>query len=81
MFINLPLEMNGIDDFEEKLSGKMLIKELRSNYHGNLGLEDIHVEIPKFKIKRSVQLKNPMTEMGIAELFTDESDVFSMLVV
>ena len=77
----MPLEKDGIDDVQEKLSGKMLVEELRSIYfHGNWGLEDVLVEIPQFQIKRSVEMKDQMTELGMEDLFTEKSDLSAMSV-
>jgi len=71
MIVILPNEIDGLAKLEANLSGSVLdeMDKIASQ-------KTVKVNIPKFKIETSVNLKNNLAKMGVKDLFSsDEADL------
>jgi serine protease inhibitor len=69
MFVILPKERFGLSDMLKNLSGERL-----SLYVQKRSKSEVIVELPKFKIETSVNLKSALTAMGLTRVFSDEAN-------
>ena len=70
MVIILPNKDNGLIDVEMKMHTfdyQACMKEKKN--------EELRIYFPKFKIESDFELKKPLTEMGIKEVFNEEADL------
>nr|CAH7743259.1 unnamed protein product [Callosobruchus chinensis] len=74
MIIILPNKRNGIADLEKKLATVDL-----STITENMSKPEVTVSLPKFKIESTMNLNEPLSEMGLGELFTDSADLSGMI--
>ncbi|KAJ8932604.1 hypothetical protein NQ318_000807 [Aromia moschata] len=69
LVVILPNERTGIADLKEKLAGGDLTK-----ITGNMRRRKVYVKLPKFRIEQTIDLKEPLTEMGLGNIFTEYAD-------
>ncbi|CAG9854047.1 unnamed protein product [Phyllotreta striolata] len=74
MIVILPNKRNGIDELEAKLANYDL-----SNITADMYKPEVIVALPKFKIEATIQLNDPLTELGLGEIFSDSADFSGML--
>ncbi|XP_015120892.1 antichymotrypsin-2 [Diachasma alloeum] len=69
MFLIVPNEINGLKDIEKNLKtlGMDTIRK-----HGVM--RDVALEMPKFKMESTTDLKPVMEEMGMTDMFSDKAD-------
>ena len=70
MVIILPNKDNGLIDVEMK----MHTFDYQACMKGKMN-EELRIYIPKFEIESDFELKKPLTEMGIKEVFNEEADL------
>uniref|UniRef100_A0A224XRJ3 Putative serpin n=1 Tax=Panstrongylus lignarius TaxID=156445 RepID=A0A224XRJ3_9HEMI len=66
MIIILPDEINGLTEVENKLSALNLAEILPSLYEVT-----VNVRLPRFKMEKTMQLKETLTQLGIKDLFDE----------
>jgi len=72
MLILLPNEIDGLKAMEEKLQN--------SNYSDiaeitrRLRKRKVNISMPKFKIQSTIDLKEPLQELGVGSIFTDRAN-------
>ncbi|KAJ3656280.1 hypothetical protein Zmor_015367 [Zophobas morio] len=64
MIIILPNKRNGIDKLEKKLATRNL-----SEITENMWNTEVIVQLPKFKIEQTIFLNDPLTQLGLGEIF------------
>ncbi|KRT82821.1 hypothetical protein AMK59_4624 [Oryctes borbonicus] len=74
LMIILPRSKTGIQALEKKLFTKNL-----SDLNRNLFSSDVILSMPKFKIETTMELKAPLTELGMGIIFSDCADFPNML--
>ncbi|CAH1183104.1 unnamed protein product [Phaedon cochleariae] len=75
MIIILPNERNGIADLEAKLANTDLSRITENMYR-----PEVIVALPKFKIEQTIELNDPLKELGLGIMFDeDKADFKSML--
>ena len=70
MVIILPNKDNGLIDVEMK----MHTFDYQACMKGKM-IEELRIYIPKFEIESDFELRKPLTEMGIKEVFNEEADL------
>jgi len=70
MIIILPNKIDGLLKVEENLTGIIL-----GQMDTKAKWKKMRVQIPKFKIDSSVQLIDPLSEMGVKDLFSSDADL------
>lgn len=74
MFVFLPKERYGLADFVKPLSGQKLIQLIRGVYETK-----VIVEMPKFRLEKSLQLKSALAALGMKEMFDANNADFSKI--
>uniref|UniRef100_A0A915JVT3 Serpin domain-containing protein n=1 Tax=Romanomermis culicivorax TaxID=13658 RepID=A0A915JVT3_ROMCU len=66
----LPTKRFGLNDLEEALTGENLLSLLRTAYKTH-----VEVQIPKFKLRQTIDLVPCLKALGISDLFSDMADL------
>ncbi|KAJ8985517.1 hypothetical protein NQ317_015062 [Molorchus minor] len=76
LIVILPNKRNGwgIDDLEEKLAETDLTKITENMYK-----PEVEVSLPKFKIEQTIDLKQSLTELGLADIFSHNANFSKMI--
>ncbi|VEN59284.1 unnamed protein product [Callosobruchus maculatus] len=74
MIIILPNKRNGIAELEKKLDNVDL-----STITENMHKPEVRVSLPKFKIEATIDLNNPLTDMGLGAIFSDKADLSGII--
>ncbi|KAL1491102.1 hypothetical protein ABEB36_011750 [Hypothenemus hampei] len=74
LVIILPNKRNGIGELEKKLSGTDLTR-ITENMHK----PEVILKLPKFKIETSIDLVDPLTQIGLGEIFTEKANFSNIL--
>ncbi|XP_032306468.1 serine protease inhibitor 42Dd [Drosophila ananassae] len=74
MMIILPNEIDGLAEMEEKL-GELDMNEVAARSK----MQDVEVSFPKFRIEGEMDLKVPLTKMGISRVFSSSQADLSNL--
>ncbi|XP_062579473.1 serpin B6-like [Saccostrea cucullata] len=74
MLIFLPNKIDGLSEVESHLSPEILYEITQTMYN-----KGVIVSIPKFKLESSFELSKVLTEMGIADIFTNKADFSAMM--
>nr|CAI5819466.1 unnamed protein product [Callosobruchus analis] len=74
LVIILPNKRDGIAELEDKLATVDL-----STITDNMQKPEVFVSLPKFKIESSMDLKDPLKEIGLGDLFTESADLSGII--
>uniref|UniRef100_A0A914GVP9 Serpin domain-containing protein n=1 Tax=Globodera rostochiensis TaxID=31243 RepID=A0A914GVP9_GLORO len=69
MFVLLPLERFGLAKMLAKLDGKSLLELVK-----NRNKQQVHVELPKFKLESTHDLNEPLTKLGMSTAFSNSAN-------
>jgi serpin B len=69
MYVVLPKARDGLRDLEKRLTGKQL-RDIISN----LKQKQVKVQLPKFNVRATVDLKNVLSKMHLESLFSDSAN-------
>lgn len=69
MFIILPKKRDGIEALEGALTGDQLI-----SLFGQVETRPVDLQLPKFTIRQSIELKTVLQQLGLQKMFTDGAD-------
>ncbi|XP_053570624.1 ovalbumin-related protein X [Bombina bombina] len=72
MYIVLPDEIEGLEKLEKDMTHDKLTSILKST---NMREQKVEVQIPKFKVEETYDLKETLSAMGMADLFTSNADL------
>jgi serpin B len=70
MYVLLPKQRDGIKELEQRLTGE----QLRSII-SRLQTRQVQIQLPKFSIRSPQDLKQPLSKMGLQNLFTTQADL------
>ncbi|XP_053966751.1 serine protease inhibitor 42Dd-like isoform X1 [Anastrepha ludens] len=74
MLVVLPNVVDGLASLEEKLKNIDLIQLFAA-----MSLEEVVVQLPKFKFELNLSLKPVLEQLGVSTMFSDKADFSSML--
>lgn len=69
LIVVLPNERNGIAELEQKLTGTDITKLTDNMRH-----VEVAVALPKFKIEQTIDLEDPLTELGLGVIFSNNAE-------
>ncbi|XP_011314405.1 leukocyte elastase inhibitor [Fopius arisanus] len=70
MYLIVPNELNdGLRNLENKIESLDL-----ETARGHVGMRDVMLQMPKFKMESTTDLKPAMEEMGMTDMFSDKAD-------
>ncbi|XP_011503746.1 PREDICTED: serine protease inhibitor 3/4-like [Ceratosolen solmsi marchali] len=69
MIIIIPNEIDGLQSIIENLESFNRTRLFESG-----SLQDIHVYLPKFRIQSSIDMKKPLEQLGMTEMFQDNAN-------
>jgi len=69
MYVFLPKSVDGLQNFEQNLSGQKIQTLISTVQPGQ-----VKVEMPKFIIRSPIDLKNILGSMGLGVIFTDQAE-------
>jgi serpin B len=70
MQILLPDDKDGLDEVEEKL-GKTSLQEV---FEKTCRETDVEIQLPKFKLEKTITLNKLLASLGMTDMFNDEAD-------
>ncbi|XP_015122619.1 leukocyte elastase inhibitor isoform X2 [Diachasma alloeum] len=73
MFIVLPNEPSGLKDLQQNLT-KLDLNRLLSG-----SLVKVNLSLPKFKVESKLDLKAPLSDLGLKDIFEDSADLTGIL--
>jgi len=70
MYVLLPKQRDGLKELEQRLTGEQLRQII-----SRLETRQVQIQLPKFSTRSPQDLKQPLTKMGLQQLFTNQADL------
>lgn len=74
IYVLLPTQRNGLDQIERELTGD----RLRSIIKDNMKVEKVDIQMPRFAMRTSLDLKATLNKMGVRNVFTKQAELTRM---
>ncbi|KAI5645189.1 serpin (serine protease inhibitor) domain-containing protein [Phthorimaea operculella] len=75
MLVILPNDIDGLDALVEKLQDPEAISRATKS----MTMEDVHLELPKFRIETKIDLKQVLNDIGVTKVFTSDANLSHLL--